>query len=84
MGNIEKILNKIIEGKSDANIAFDDLGKILLKMGFAERIKGSHHIYRKEGIEEKINLQKDGNKAKQYQVKQVRMIIIKYRLWEKI
>ena len=84
MGNIRKIVGKIIEGKSDANIAFDDLSKILLKMGFTERTKGSHHIYRKEGIEEKINLQKDGNKAKPYQVKQVRMIIIKYRLWEEI
>lgn len=39
-------------------------------------------IFRKEGIEEKINLQKDKNKAKVYQVKQVRNIILKYKLME--
>lgn len=31
-------------------------------------------------IEEKINLQKDGNKAKPYQVRQVRNIILKYQI----
>ena len=44
------------------------------------RIKGSHHIFRKKSIEEKPNLQKEGNKAKPYQVKQVRNIILKYKL----
>lgn len=47
------------------------------------RVKGSHHIFRKSGVEEKINLQKDGNKAKSYQVRQVRNIIIKYKLGDK-
>jgi hypothetical protein len=37
-------------------------------------------MFRKEGIEEKINLQIDGSKAKPYQVKQVRIIIQKYGL----
>ncbi len=49
-------------------------------LGFEERIRGSHHIFRKEGISEKINLQKDGNKAKPYQVRQVRTILLKYKL----
>jgi hypothetical protein len=50
-------------------------------MGFQERIRGSHHIFTKEGVEEILNLQpKDGGKGKSYQVKQVRQIIIKYRL----
>lgn len=43
-------------------------------------IKGSHHVFRKVGIEEKPNLQKEGNKAKPYQVKQVSNIILKYKL----
>jgi len=47
------------------------------------RIKGSHHIFRKAGVEEKINLQKDGNKAKPYQVRQVRNMILKYKLGDK-
>ena len=37
-------------------------------------------MFRKEGVEEKINLQKEGNNAKPYQVKQVRNVIQKYGL----
>jgi len=44
------------------------------------RTKGSHHIFRKEGINEKVNLQEAGSKAKPYQVKQVRYLIVKYKL----
>ena len=53
---------------------------MLLYLGFEERIRGSHHIYRKAGIEEKINLQREGNNAKPYQVRQVRGIILKYHI----
>jgi len=55
MGNYKKTLEKLLRGTSDANIAFDDLRSLLLKLGFSERIQGGHHIYRKAGIEEKIN-----------------------------
>ena len=49
--------------------------------GFSERIKGDHHIFYREGIEEIINLQLlKGGKSKAYQVKQVRGIILKYKL----
>ncbi len=80
MGKYEKLFLKIIEGKSDENIAFDDLCQLLKRLGFEQRIKGSHHIFRKEGITEKPNLQKEGNKAKSYQVRQIRDIFIKYNI----
>ncbi len=80
MGKHEKVMDKILRGASDANIPFDDLRGLLLHLGFEERIRGSHHLYRREGIEEKINLQREGNKAKPYQVRQVRTIILEYRL----
>ena len=80
MGKYEKLLQSILGGKSDANIAFNDLCGLLIRLGFVERVRGSHHIFRKAGIEEKINLQKDDNKAKLYQVKQLRNIILKYNL----
>jgi len=57
---------------------------LLKKAGFEERIRGSHHIFRKEGVLEKINLQRDGSKAKIYQVRQVRNIILKYNLGEEL
>ncbi len=82
MGKQEKLLRKVLEGRSDANIAFKDLHSLLLHLGFEERTKGSHHIFRKEGVEEKINLQRDDNKAKPYQVRQVRNVILRYQLGE--
>ncbi len=74
----QKLIQKILSGKSDANINFNDLVNLLLSLGFVVRIKGSHHVFRKEGIEEKINLQRDDKNAKPYQVKQVRNIFLRY------
>lgn len=80
MGKYEKLIFQILNGTNDANIAFTDLVNLLQLLGFDMRIKGSHHIFRKGGIEEKPNLQKDGNKEKPYQVEQVRNLILKYKL----
>jgi hypothetical protein len=70
MGKFEKLLLEILRGKSDANIEFDELCQLLRRLGFEERIRGSHHIFRRMGISEKINLQRDKKKAKVYQVRQ--------------
>jgi len=70
----------MLRGTSDANIPFNDLRQLLRRLGFEERIRGSHHMFRKAGVEEKINLQCEGNKAKVYQVRQVRATILKYKL----
>ena len=53
---------------------------MLERFGFSLRIRGSHHIFFKEGIEEILNLQAKGTKAKAYQVKQVRELITKHKL----
>lgn len=82
MGKYEKLLTRILRGTSDAHIAFDDLCQLMLHLGFEERVRSSHHIFRKSGIEEKVNLQEDGNQAKPYQVRQVRQLIVKYKLGE--
>ena len=83
MGKFEKLIQQILRGSSDANIAFSDLVNLLKSFDFEMRIKGSHHVFRKQGIEEKPNLQKDGNKAKPYQVKQIRDLVVKYQLGDK-
>jgi hypothetical protein len=69
-----------LRGTADANISFDDLCQLLRRFGFEERTRGSHHTFRKQGVEEKINLQREGSKAKGYQVRQVRATILKYKL----
>lgn len=80
MGKIDKLIFKILRGNSDTNISFNEIKNLLLNIGFEVRIKGSHHIFRKQGVEEKINIQKDGAKAKPYQVRQVRSVLVKNKL----
>jgi len=43
-------------------------------------VSGSHHIFTQSGVMERINLQRDGSKAKPYQVRQVRNILANYKL----
>jgi len=79
---VAKTLRRLLSGTSDAAIGFDDLCSLLESLGFDKRVKGSHHLFRKAGVEERINLQREGNNAKPYQVKQVRAVILKYKLGE--
>jgi hypothetical protein len=78
----DELLSRILRGASDANIHFNQLRHLLRQLGFQERIRGDHHIFTKEGVEEILNLQPKGAHAKVYQVKQVRAVIVKYRLAE--
>ena len=80
MSKPEKLIKKILLGASDANIPFSSLCQLLRNLGFEERVRGSHHIFTKEGVEEILNIQPKGSQAKAYQVKQIRAIIIKYNL----
>ena len=80
MGQYEKLLIRILSGTNDSNVFFSDLQKILERLEFICRIKGDHFIYTKDGIEEIINIQPNKDKAKAYQVKQVRNIIVQYRM----
>jgi predicted RNA binding protein YcfA (HicA-like mRNA interferase family) len=83
MSKFEKTLSSILRGTSDSNIPFADLCHLLKGLGFEERIRGSHHIFYKDGVEEIINLQPKVSKSKAYQIKQVRNIILKYKFGEK-
>ena len=80
MNRHEQLLRRILGGRSDANIRFDDLRGLMRYLGFDERIRGSHHVYRKRGIPEKVNLQRDDGNAKPYQVRQFRRLALKHQL----
>lgn len=80
MSKFEKLLVKLLRGASDGNFSFDELRTLILNLGFEERINSSHHIYTKDGVDEIINIQPKQSKAKPYQVKQVRNLVIKYKL----
>ncbi len=71
---------KVLSGTSDSNIQFSELCQLLFRLDFKERIKGDHHIFTKQDIDAIINIQPKEGKAKPYQVKQVRNLILKYKL----
>ena len=80
MSKYEKLYQYIVTRKSDANVQFDALCMLLKKLGFIERIKGDHHIFTREDIEEILNIQPKEGKGKPYQIKQIRDIILKYQI----
>lgn len=82
MGKHGKLLEKVLSAEADAAIRFDELCFLLKRLGFESRTRGSHFIFRKAGVPDKTNLQKDGSHAKPYQVKQVRAIIFANGLHE--
>ena len=80
MSKLAKTLDRVLRGTSDANIRFDDLLALLLRLGFVERVRGDHHILTRDGVSEILNLQPRGSEAKAYQVQQVRGVIVAHRL----
>ncbi|MDQ3568647.1 MAG: type II toxin-antitoxin system HicA family toxin [Actinomycetota bacterium] len=84
MGRRRKLLERILIGRSDANIPFEQTRTLLKALGFSESIRGSHHKFIREGVEELINLQEVEGKCKPYQVRQMREVILKYNLGQEL
>lgn len=80
MSQPDKLLTKILSGVSDADIPFAQLWQLLIQLGFEQRIRGSHYIFTKNDVEEILNLQHKKGKAKAYQIKKVREVLLKYQL----
>ena len=78
--SVAKTIEKLLRGESDANIRFEELCHLLQAKGFRMRTKGSHHIFTRSGVRERLNLQRDGSHAKPYQVRQVRKTLAAYKL----
>jgi hypothetical protein len=78
----ESVLTRVLRGSSDANLRFGDLRGLLLQIGFRERTRGSHHIFTRQDVDEIVNIQARNGMAKPYQVKQVRAVLVRYKLTE--
>jgi predicted RNA binding protein YcfA (HicA-like mRNA interferase family) len=76
----DHVLRRVLSGTADAAIRFEELCHLLESLGFEKRVKGSHHVFRKDGVSAKVNIQKAGAQAKPYQVKQVRAMILEAKL----
>lgn len=79
-GRHDRLLAQLLGGRADANVGFEAMCALLRRRGFQERTRGSHHLFRPAGVEELINLQRDGNKAKVHQVRRVRAVLVRYGL----
>ena len=70
-----RLMQQILSGNANSSIRFNDLCALLRRLGFDERIRGSHHIFSRDDLEGVLNLQPSGGNAKAYQVQQVRQFI---------
>ena len=84
MSKWDELVEQILRGNSDANIPFDDLCHLLVRLGFEKRTRGSHNLFRRADIVERPNLQRDGKNAKPYQVRQIRDLILRYKLGDEV
>jgi len=57
MSKHAKLLERVLLGTADANIPFDGLCRLLQRLSFQMRVRGSHHIFSREAVEEILNLQ---------------------------
>ncbi|MEP0813305.1 MAG: type II toxin-antitoxin system HicA family toxin [bacterium] len=79
MTKIRKLLEQVLRGSG--NVSFADVLTLLDALGFRlARKKGSHHIFRRAGVNELINIQNFGGKIKTYQLRQLVSIIERYGL----
>lgn len=80
MSRDKSLFQKILGGRSDGNIRFADFARPAPESGVHRKGAGEHHIFRREGVAERINLQRDGSQAKPYQARQVRLALLKHEL----
>lgn len=81
-GKIHQAESKDPCGHRHSSLDFSALCQLLVRLGFVERVRGSHHIFTRDGVEEIVNLQPKGGKTKAYQVKQIRGLLVKYQFGE--
>ncbi|MBK9444477.1 MAG: type II toxin-antitoxin system HicA family toxin [Comamonadaceae bacterium] len=80
MSQFEKLLLRLLRGTSDNSIGFQELCGLLAHLGFQMHTRGSHHVFSKLGVAELINHSAMVRTQNPYQVKQVRQVIVKYKL----
>ncbi len=78
----DKDLNRILDGRFDRSIDFALLLRVLRRVGFEERIEGSHVIFSHPASPRALSLQPLRGLAKDYQVKQARRAIVESGLLE--
>ena len=74
-----KLLQKALS--SPKNVRFNEMRTLAEAFGFRlSRIRGSHHIFVHPRVQELVNLQDVGGKAKPYQIRQFLRLVERYNL----
>lgn len=74
MGKCDKLLKKARD--NPGGLTFTEASALAECYGFElARVKGSHHVYKKPGRMELVNLQSQSGEAKAYQVRQILAVI---------
>jgi predicted RNA binding protein YcfA (HicA-like mRNA interferase family) len=77
--NSRKLLEKALN--SPQSLRFSEVLKLTQAFGFQlDRISGSHHILRRAGIPELVNVQNVRGMAKPYQVRQLLKLVERHNL----
>ena len=77
--NSQKLLRKALDNAS--GLRFAEALKLARAFGFQlDRISGSHHILKRAGIPELVNLQNVRGMAKPYQVRQLLKLVEMHNL----
>lgn len=85
LGRRRKLYDRILSGRSDNSISFDQVRSLLLHLGFEERVRGSHHVFKRPEIPERVNIQPTSEgTCKTYQVRQLRDLLKRYNLREEL
>ncbi len=71
MSGLEKIIQKIFDG---CQVSYHDAERILLRLDFEISVKGSHHVFRKNGYPQNISLKKR-SQLLDYQYKTLKIIL---------
>jgi hypothetical protein len=75
----KKLLEKAL--RNPKGLKFLELVYLAESFGFSiVRVNGGHHILRRQGLEELLNIQNVSGEAKAYQVKQLLALVEKYNL----
>ncbi len=78
--NPRKFQEALFRGNRDANLDFESMRRYLMALGFTERVRGSHHVFARHGLERPFNLQESDGRCKLFQVRQIRKVLARLNL----
>ena len=71
MSKLQKLVQKILKGR---DVSYDEAEKLLLKLDFQLEIRGSHHLFRKQGYLRNVSI-KRRSQLLPYQITDLREVL---------